>query len=93
MLPTEDELRVELERDRALLEGAQEGQKDMDQGADARRPRKPHARFQTHCERRQEVAGNNLRLRQPEGGVLALGVADEKHAKGAARPYGVEEMV
>jgi ATP-dependent DNA helicase RecG len=26
-----------------------------------------------------------------EGGVLALGVADEKHAKGAARLYGVEE--
>ena len=31
LLPTEDELRIELERDRALLEGAQE----MDQGADA----------------------------------------------------------
>ena len=31
LLPTEDELRVELERDRALLEGAQ----TMDQGADA----------------------------------------------------------
>lgn len=34
LLPTEDELRVELERDRSLLEDAQEMRKDLDQGAD-----------------------------------------------------------
>lgn len=33
LLPTEDELRVELERDRFLLEDAQEMRKNLDQGA------------------------------------------------------------